>query len=124
MRKLNSLLNILKKDNWLGVPDTIKNSHYYKKIDEFTFLHRTIEFSYQTIEEALKDFENWHEELIDIRDYTKDEVVDLVGLFDYELKENYNLLKGDKTFCSNESKMLISKCLFGYRQKDSYLLTL
>ncbi len=99
---------------WIQTDGSVETMQYGKKIDKYIWLYREVEETYKSEEEALSDFENWHEEEVNILDYSKEKLRDIVSSYGYSMNDNYILEQSGETFSEPESIQLIAECVFEY----------
>ncbi|MDG1950062.1 MAG: hypothetical protein P8J32_04600 [bacterium] len=101
-----------KEKGWLQTDGSLNTMQYGKKIDSFTWHYREVDEKYSTDEDALLDFENWHEDVIDVRNHSEKEIQSAVETYGYTLLENYTLSQSGTVFSGDDGIQLIAECIF------------
>jgi len=106
--------NKLTLQGWEQTDGSLETMQYGRKISDWVWEYKEVDKKYDTDEEALEDFENWHEDTIDVLDYPRHKIRDCIGSYGYSMDDYYILSQSGEIFSKEDSIQLIAECIFEY----------
>lgn len=104
--------NKLTEQGWLQTDGSLSTMQYGRKINNTTWEYKEVCKEYDSDEDALDDFENWREDIIDITSYSIYDIEQSVGHYGYSLNRDFILEQSGQTFSYEDSIQLICECIF------------
>jgi hypothetical protein len=105
---------IIKSKGWLQTDASLETMQYGRKISEYVWEYREVDKQYLTDEKALSDFDNWHEDEIDVLLYSMKDLRNIINSYGYTMDDYHILEQSGEIFTKEDSIQLIAECVFEY----------
>jgi hypothetical protein len=105
---------ILKSLGWLQTDGSLEAMQYGRKISEYVWKYKEVDKQYLTDEEALSDFDNWHEDEINVLSYSRKYLRSIANSYGYTMDSYYALKQSGEIFTKQDSIQLLAECVFEY----------